>query len=599
MSSEVDAKTSDAIATTPGNTLRPSSAVPNRPWREPKLMQPSQKEMDSVASIVASPRFLLACQRYGVADPRSLLPRKEVHAATRSSKGAGHTADGGLEQKLLDTQEKRRLVDLGGVLMERKILMNHSRPSSRAGLNATMSSTTSTRSAATSMEYQMEAVRAQTAAWVEGEKRRTKTELISLVEVDAKRNIKRIHDRLRREANQAAELKQRVDADAKRRVMRQDYHETREAWLNRVDAAEHDRIQRVVDKMQKQMDDRERRLAERADLALQESRRRGQLEEEHARQVRARFAAQQETQEGLAGAREQRQEKALAHRLERLYRYKEPGKVTTLAESPGGVRLAKVQQKVAEENEKRRQIMLEHNEKQRLRQQANEERRMSTLEARRSATLQRFQRHQDRMTEVKQMDIKAREVAQSKIDHVVRTVETRKEQQRRWIEEQRQLSLARDEEKRQGVARAARARSFVLERLAQKQNEIDCRVATMKKHRSNLSFASRAQASEIHYVREQVKEALAVSPLESLDALRRQPSLLASLGIDVTELERASRSLSSTMSAPDLGRTASRATMRTKRAPSRKMVRTGRRKGKPRDGTISAADEDEDRQDDA
>ena len=87
----------------------------------------------------------------------------------------------------------------------------------------------------------------------------------------------------------------------------------------------------------------------------------------------------------------------------------------------------------------------------------------------------------------------------------------------------------------------------MLDRLARKQEEINQRAATLKAHRDHMSHTSRAESAEIHYVTEQLKDALAVSPLESLDALRRQPTLLSKLGVEGAELEGASTSLASSM----------------------------------------------------
>ena len=96
---------------------RPSTAViTNRPWREPKLKLP--KKHPDLLSLMHSPRFIEACGRYGIADPASLFPpsaRDAAPAEAAATSAEGDDAPGGVEAKLHVQQEKRRLVDLGGV----------------------------------------------------------------------------------------------------------------------------------------------------------------------------------------------------------------------------------------------------------------------------------------------------------------------------------------------------------------------------------------------------------------------------------------------------------------------------------------------------
>jgi hypothetical protein len=99
-----------------------SASLPSLPSL-PSAQSVAAKKAEGMSALADSPRFLEACQRYGILEPASLF----------SVEGDDRSEASGVEAKLWARAERRRLNDLSAVLTERQRLFDGKLPAVRGG----------------------------------------------------------------------------------------------------------------------------------------------------------------------------------------------------------------------------------------------------------------------------------------------------------------------------------------------------------------------------------------------------------------------------------------------------------------------------------
>ena len=149
--------------------LRDHRVAPSLPPEVPSLQALRQLDL---TQLIGSPRFLDACQHYGIHDVNVLLPT----GAASSAK----VEEGGVEASLYARREKRRLIDLHAVLQERQGLIDatarnksisarHAAAEAKGGAHRTATKT-------------LESASREGQSYVENEKRKAKSDLLAMVE---------------------------------------------------------------------------------------------------------------------------------------------------------------------------------------------------------------------------------------------------------------------------------------------------------------------------------------------------------------------------------------------------------------------------------
>jgi hypothetical protein len=476
--------------------------------------------------------------------------------------GSSSGKDGAVEASLYARQEKRRLIDLGNVLMQRQRFIDDGSHLSMVAAVIQQGGTDSDATAEPSshereFEAKLKEIRMQTESLITGEKKRTKSELLTLVQDEAKQLVRQEQEVQRVKDQEEASTRKRIEQDAKRREAFKRYDEQREAWQEKVRMADEKRLEETQRKLKQQMTQHEERLAAHASLAKQEFQRRAGIEKARMLEVRARHQANFEAAKQADSHRGERMATAEAFRNSHgkgLSFKAGSRKVIAVMEGDGDIpkKIARVRARREAEQTRRAELMRQKAEQEQVRLGASMQVRAAATAMRREAAEQRSIQHDELLSKVREMDKLYKEAVKSKVDSGGRNVDALHARVEKWKDERRQLSAARDEEKRLAVERVNRAREFASFRVFQKQQGIIVRADELRAQRAQQSSACRSQANRIHYMREELKEALALSPKESLGTLRKQSALLSDLGVNVSELEEAAHKLRGSKSAPTL-----------------------------------------------
>ena len=533
----------------------------SRPWREPKLVMPNGEQVSNLADLVDSPRFREASLRYGIHDPKSLLPRDP------SSK----ESTGGVEANLLARQEKRRLVDLGGVLMERqramdqeverqqtsvagRVRVSEPRPNSAVSAPGAGAGPSSAAEAA----EQSDPVILQAKRWIYEEKKRTKSELIALVEDEARRDVLREAE-LQKQSGLAAEaVRQRIEEDAVRRKRNADFRNKIKTRQDSLYGALGRTLEERRQKQQKEDADHAARMAARASLAEQELKRREAADAAHAKEIAERIRMQREAADAMVLRRHEEAERRFKEKAEAraAARWTPVGKVVPVLEGPTGAKIAAVKQREKERRERKILEMEAKLEADRIRVQENAQMRSVGLALRKEASRLRMKQFAASKAQMAETNENFKQSTLSRIEHGSKSVDSLHTTTERMIKEKRQLSMARDKEKERCVERVDRARDFRIVQTMQNQKAMEGRVEELQSKRRLVASASRERVAHIHYTALHLKESLALSTVDSIRTLKQNTGLLSKLGVDVNELEQASQTyaqnLTTSLSAPHI-----------------------------------------------
>ena len=556
------------------------------PSRVPEVALPSLQALRQLdlTQLIGSPRFLDACQHYGIGDVNTLLP-----AGASSQK----VDEGGVEASLYARREKRRLIDLHAVMQERQALIDaNARAKAMSALHAAAEAKgvalkTPTKS--------LESVSRESNNYVENEKRKAKSDLMAIVEHETKKAVREQNERVRQKEEQAAEARQLVEGDLRRRASNREFRQrVRERIDRKIELEAAEAAERRY-KLEAQFATHEARLTARKGLAAETFRRRSAIESLQSREredIRAALLEQMEenvrakhlarhgdamgsttSSRGISPMRPRRRgqeipelaSSASAPALTTRARggsatARNPngrvqngwsGKVLNVMEGPGGAKLLRVQQQHAEEQEAKIRDFEEKHRYDSVRREVTEQTRMLATSLRRESKEQRTAAQRQQLSMVHEGEEAFRSSVMSRLQQADRHVEARNARIEQRIRDRRALTIARDSEKREMAQRASRARDFAHKLLSEKEKSMNGRAAALREQRLTLASAGRRRAEQTHYAREALKDSLQLSPTPSLVTLRKlEPGLLRSLGVDVGELEQASVALSASLSEP-------------------------------------------------
>lgn len=318
-----------------------------RPWREPRLsLSAAESELD-LPNLIDSPRFVAASLRHGIDNPRSLVLLLE--------KDGGDSL--GVEASFYAKSEKRRLIDLSTVLRERQQAIAEAEQASTRPSSAAVA--TSSASLSTTNRSQMAEEHAQ--QMVSAEKKRAKAELMKLVHSEAQEEVHREEMRVRLRAEAAAEVKNRIEADLKRRNMNKERREQYDAWQDKSVGAMVRGLDARREKMKQDQANRDASIAARAQETKQEARRRDRDRVQSLELHRSRSAAQRDYHHQLvAERRAQRDAHFAAFRAERE---KARVKVVRVLDSAAGERIASLRDRIDQRHETFRKTMEEKAER--------------------------------------------------------------------------------------------------------------------------------------------------------------------------------------------------------------------------------------------
>lgn len=518
-------------------------APPRQRSSAPELVPIELQELtdpERLKSLIDSPRFKTACSLYGIDDAETLLPQK---IRSRSN------ADQGLEATLYKRRETRRLIDLGNVLVERqRLIADHA---------ATVPHTTEPH--AKPAADTLDGVQQTTQQWISIEKRRTRNELLALVKEETAETVLHKQKVMQQAQAEADAAKNRIADDAKRRARNRDFHAGRDARLAKIENAKQQQEQARREAQQQQMTRIAAQRAAQAELLAQEFKRRKDLEMAHAHEVQERSAAQHEA---MRSEFESRRDRAAIHYANRRKQLDErmtakgapKGKVLSIDQTPMGRKIAIVRGRVVAEQERSAKQLQHKLEEDRKRLQANDELRKAANVMRREWSTSRTRHHKETFSRLQETNELYRQSIQQKVENASKSVDDLHERERRQIEDKRQLSLARDAEKARCAERVSRAREYAKLQVMEKQQATNQRVGVLRDQRSELTLACLNRVRKIHHAREHLKESLLRSATPSLRTLRKESGLLTSLGVDLKELEQASDTLTTSLSAPMLAR---------------------------------------------
>lgn len=533
------------------------------PWREPKLEMPSGEVVSNLPALVNSPRFIEAANRYGVTEPKSLLP-----VDPRTFKG------GGVEAALFARQEKRRLVDLGGVLMERQRILEKAtevqRPKSRrrpksaapdvsvGSAAAVPAGTGANENAADAAAPKQDAMIAKQLRTIDEEKKRTKMEMISLVESEAEKQMRRDmeieYQRQLEEQRKAAMIADDLQRRKRINDARSQFEERQNKFYNNLGEKIEGRRQR----QRQQTADHEERMAMRTALARQELKRREEEGARHAKECRDRMEAARAAADAVVVEKHRKMEEEAQRRAEALAaaRWTPVGKVVPVIEGPKGAKIKEVKRRELEMRQAKNFAMLNKMEEERLRAEAHAEMRSMGLALRREATKERMRAFEASKTRAKVTEAIFKQDTLERIDQGSQNVAKVHSNVERLIQEQRKLSNARDHEKAQCVDRVQRSRDHTTSVLRKKQKATEDRISTLLEKRAQVKHASRTKVNNIHFARLHLTEELSLSTVDPFRTLRSNKHLLNKLGVDMATLEEASSTLKQSLSAPALSRPA-------------------------------------------
>ena len=502
--------------------------------------------------------------RYGIEDPQLLLPRDPRKESTD-----------GIDAALYARQEKRRLVDLGGVLMERqraideaneeakvhaaasgarRVRLQVSRPNSAAPIlaSAQLASGGSSVAASPGEADRKDPVIQQAERWITEEKKRTKSELISLVEEEARKQVLREQEVQRQMELAAAAVRARIEEDAERRKRIQDSRMKREQRAEKLFGEIGKNIEDKRQKHQKAMDDHKARTEARASLAAEELKRRERAQADHAKAIAMRVQAQREAAESSVKAKHERAEAELQARMQarEAARWTPQGKVVPFIEGPKGAKVLAVQRREAELRAAKVRAFEEKFERERIRAEERAQLRNMGIALRREASQRRMEAFRQSKEIMNQTEEDFKQSTMTRIKDSSKSVDALHESTAKLINDRRTLSIARDKEKIKCIERVDRARQFTAMVTKKEGNERTARAEALREKRRLVVSASRERVAEVHYVSEHLKDNLASSPMASLKTLRNNAGLLAKLGVNVGELELAEKTLTTSMSMP-------------------------------------------------
>jgi len=469
-----------------------------------------------LSELTTSPRFQEACQVYGLGSVDDLLPPAEQRDACFP-----------LEAKLYARREKRRLLELGSVLVERQRLID------RLPQVAAPGATSETRHVPTLAESTAAAVQAahsQTKQFMAEEKKRALYELRILVEAEKKAGAWHKHELERQELSATAEYRRVRQQEAKRRASVQVFHKERDERRERVLAADLKRLDEKRLKLQQQRSAYEARREVRSELAAKELAR-------QRRKVRARFDA-------VHRSLDQQDANYFAlteQRSSRPSTSSTPNLKPMVGQSLGKIspplhlnKFAQIQHAHAREHREKEEELETRVRQQEKRLEVNEKMRELSVQLRRAAFDERVNTHKQHLSEVHAKEEAEKRAVGERMEREQAVVAAHQERRRIALEQQRQYGHARDEEKARGVERAMRARQYEHEQLVKEQQKTVANVDAFKRERLEASLSGQKKVSALHDARGSLKEELRWTPVDSW--VRKNSNLLQKLDVQPEEL---------------------------------------------------------------
>lgn len=540
---KADTGTVAAAAGSPSPTRAPvGGAVPS--------LQELRALDSELPALIESPRFLEACARYGMKEADSLRPT--------SAKPGGTSSSTGIVAEVYMRREKRRLVDLSCVMMERQKMIEEV---ARAAATANSSTRARPATAAASVETRrnahaaaVEHARKQGQEAVAGERRRTQSELEAVVQAEARSAARAEHELRRQSELRAAEARQRIEADARRRASAAKSHAACDAIRSRKLAIEESHMEATRDKLQKSFAEHAARLEARKTLvtqaissrnalaAAQQSERVAVMHMAHEQievAVRAKYDAKKAAKPGMTASASMPALTPVRPPSRSLP--KRPptpataGRVVPIMEGPKGENIRMVRERAAAEQARKAAAFESKQYVDAERQMVNAQIRKLSQALRKEASRQRIEVQQEILKSVHAGDEAFKEATLQRIATHNKHVEGMQVAQEKQIRHRRQLAVVVDAEKSAKAARASRARDYALQLLNEKQDAMMGRVAAAQSQKSSLLGDARKQVDTLHYDRERLKDAMTYAP--GLRTLRSEPKLVASLGINLADLE--------------------------------------------------------------
>ena len=252
-----------------------------KPWSEPKHRLANESEVAQLTNLIASPRFKAASDRYGIKDPRSLLP-----AVASSSSSA-------VEASFYGRQERRRLADLRAVLVERSMLIERDvqRSATEPVLprdpiaNFTQPVSPPSKEAASLASQHHQYI-------ISTAKRRTKMELLKLIEDETQQRVYANADREHRERLAIEEKQKRVESDLRRKERHKEFRSRRDAWEQKTLCELERQTTGMRERQRQEQAHREAKRESMQKLQKQEAVRREHERTNTLKDIRSRSAAQ-------------------------------------------------------------------------------------------------------------------------------------------------------------------------------------------------------------------------------------------------------------------------------------------------------------------
>ena len=317
------------------------------PWREPKLTLTS--DASAVVELINSPRFRAASLRYGISHPESLMPQQEG------------SSPAGVEAAFYAKREKRRLIDLSAVLMERQLAIREGGRYDNAAATEISADAGPSHNASAPMltDSRLNYATQHAELVVANEKRRARAEVMELIKEETQSALQRKEQVALHRASEAAAAQQHIDEDLRRRSSHKAFRDARDTYQERTLAAWDRASNDKREKMKKDQASRSAMRATRREEMRQEARRREREREDSLALHRGRATAQHQASQLKIEERANRRATQMAAWREMQEKLR---KQPHVAGSKGkGDRVALLKQRFAKEHEQFRVTMENRN----------------------------------------------------------------------------------------------------------------------------------------------------------------------------------------------------------------------------------------------
>ena len=537
-----------------------------KPMKRPKSAAatfaalPALRMNFDLGELIESPRFKAAAKVFGVTDVQTLVP-----PATREKKAKGRSSkkeDEAVEASLYARMEKRRLLDLSGVLSQREKKIKEVEEEARQKEKPkAKESIKFEENRAAEHARRLAAAAKQNERWIDKAAARSRKEIVEMVETHTTREtLIALAAKNAKEADEKR-MQDMVNMDAKRRASHAQLKADREARHEKKLVLEKAEIEHTRQKLQHKFTLSRERLDAGKKIAAIEYKRRVEMEElakqdrEHERQlaaqlIEAEVARKWEKHQARAREAEEKAKLVAAgvsvEGCERLGRKPAANRIAEATARRVALEAATIAEYEAKDRETK------------MRMQVHEQMRSFATAFRVEANKEKAKEAEERKQVVQMANESFKQLTVGRLAKENARVDALHERRESKIRRDLQLAIARDEEKRACAKRAQNARDYELKTIQDEQDAMIARVEATKAKTDVMGSASRKKIEELKFAREELKDTLIRSPDSSIVVLRKHPELIAAIGGTefVDRVEDRKKSLASSLSAPHLSRPA-------------------------------------------